>query len=689
MSERAINKISEGFALLLLMLPFAFWCVHTKDADTTIMLAVLWALPILIYCFDWFLITLSHNGKGQLVTNRVGHSKFLISRPSLFLLLFTWSLIAVLLSHYHILSPEKLENMIHNSSIVGLIGLIALFVVFAIANIYILCGFVIVRRTPPDIVAQKPSADYNKLSSEGRCLMDSLDCFSSVIKEQKNETGVIQSLHIPEYDANVKDSKAPFMDYLNELSSIPKSHPEFASLEQFFLMVADNSGVSELMDAVGANLQGLAKDGVQYAKGLKDVLLDTKDAVVDFAHHQDTETWHKLLDNIAESIKEDVHRPYFRYRFSHASGENGKLSFLVKHLFQDMGKGTFKTFSDESSIQMLNEDFLQSFSEHIDDISSSLPTDVEMDIWDPDFDGSAHFPIITTAIEAVKLGDKYLDGTVDMEKAFEKSATKVGLTAGGAYVGSIIGSFICPGAGTAIGAMLGSWLGRKGAREINTSDLKDLQKEFSEQHQHLQQRVEEAKNNIELYQRQTNEDIAKIVGRESLRFEDLKNDNPIKRYDESTSYKVVSIIVRDYLNSIIEVQKNQVSDNNLSKLKAYIPSSEQISLYPKESLTLMLSSQEYINQNLPTDSYCNFDVINEVCLSKVVTDISLIETMQTVWYNQVYNEYKNAISTILVDSNNSIEEYVKLVQQEKLLIDSEVTKVEEIKKKVEAEAKTL
>lgn len=688
MSGRVVNKINEGLALLLFVLPFIIWSIYVDDTGTTIVLAAIWAFPLLIYCFDWLLIALSHSGKGQVLINRVHHSKFILSRLSLYLLLFTWSLIVVLLGHYQILSRERLGDMLHNSSIVGLIGLVVLLAVFVFANIYILCGFVIERRTQKSM-PQKPSVDYERIPAEGKCLMDSLDCFTSIIKEHKSDNGLIQSLQIPLYKGNVKDSKAPFMDYLNELSAIPKSHPEFASLEQFLLMVADNSGVNDLMDSVGTNLQGLANDGVEYARGLKDLLGETKDVVANFAHHPDSETIHSLLENIAQAMDKDVHRPYFRLRFSHAGGEYGKLKFLVKHLFQDTGKGIFNTFFDENSFQELNEDFVEAFSEHIDDIVSSLPTDVEVDIWDPDFDGSAHFPIITTAIEAIKLGDKYMDGTVDMEKAFEKSATKVGLTAGGAYLGSIVGSFICPVAGTAIGAMLGGWLGRKGAKEINTSDLKELQNEFLEQSQHLQQRVEEAKNNIGLYQHYANNNIVNIVERESSRFEELKNENPIKNYDDTTSYKTVSIIVRDYLKSIVDAQEKQHKGMDLSRLKSYIPSTEQISKYPQESLALMLSSKEYINQNCYADSYCNFDVINEVCLSKIVTDISLVETLQTVWCNQIYNEYKNAISTILVDSNNSIEEYVKLVQQEKTAIDSEVKKAEEIKKKVEQEAKTL
>lgn len=689
MSERVANKINEGLALILFMLPFIIWGTHVEDAGTTIVLAAIWAFPLLIYCFDWLLIALSHEGKGEVLINRVNHSKFILSRLSLYLLLFTWSLIVILLDHYRILSRERLGGVLHNSSIVGLIGLVVLLAVFVYANIYIFCGFVIERRTQNELIPEKPAVDYDSIPAEGKCLMESLDCFTKVIKEHQSDNGLIQSLQIPSYKGNVKDSKAPFMDYLNKLSAIPRSHPELASLEQFLLMVADNSGVNELMDSVGTNLQGLANDGVEYAKGLKDLLGETKDAVANFAHHPDSETCHNLLKNIAQSIDNDIHRPYFRFGFSHASGEYGKLGFAVKHLFQDMGKGAFKTFFDESSFHELNEDFVNTFSEHIDDIASSLPTDVEVDIWDPDFDGSAHFPVITTIIEAVKLGDKYMDGTVDMEKAFEKSATKVGLTAGGVYLGSIIGSFICPGAGTAIGAMLGGWLGRKGAKEINTSDLKELQNEFLEQSQHLKQRVEEAKNNIELYQHNANENIVGVVERESVRFEELKNVNPINNYDESASYKAVSIIVRDYLKSIVDAQEKQSKRMDLSRLKSYIPTIEQISKYPQESLALKLSSKEYINQNCHVDSYCSFDVINEVCLSKIVTDISLAETLQTVWYNQIYNEYKNAISTILVDSNNSIEEYVKLVQQEKTAIDSEVKKAEEIKKRVEEEAKTL
>lgn len=62
----------------------------------------------------------------------------------------------------------------------------------------------------------------------------------------------------------------------------------------------------------------------------------------------------------------------------------------------------------------------RTFSEHIDDIASSMPTDVDIDIWNPDFNCDAHFPLITTAIETFKLGSKYFsDDDINMESAFE------------------------------------------------------------------------------------------------------------------------------------------------------------------------------------------------------------------------------------------------------------------------------
>ena len=339
----------------------------------------------------------------------------------------------------------------------------------------------------------------------------------------------------------------------------------------------------------------------------------------------------------------------------------------------------------------LNEDFAEHFSQHIDDIANSIPTSVDIDVWDSDFDCDAHFPLITTAIEVFKLGSKSLDDDVDMGSAIGKSINKIGLTAGGAYLGGVLGTLVFPGIGTLVGSMIGGWLGKKGAHSINTAELKKLQNELSEQIEILQQAAKEAQNNIEQYQKETTLNISSIAKDKNIVFEDIKKDNPFEEYSQNTMLIAVSIIIRDYLKHIIKNCEDDpnITSNQIQQLRQYIPSNAQINRYPQESLGLLLSSQKYIKNNINEDYRYNSELMNEICLKTIVKSITILKSLQALWYNKIFVEYKDSIYNIMKESNEHIKEYVENVDKEKKRIDEELDKVERIKKEVENEAKTL
>lgn len=473
------------------------------------------------------------------------------------------------------------------------------------------------------------------------------------------------------------------------MSNVPKSHAEFASLEQFILSVADKSGFYDFGDNIIHNLDEMLHDGVSYAAGLKDIVIDAKSSFADYISHHDHDTTCKLLSNIKKCITSDVHSPKFKFDIAHSHGEYGHFSSVIKHVTQDIGKGGAETFFDSDQLDNLNEDFAEQFSQHIDDIANSIPTSVDIDVWDSDFDCNAHFPLITTAIEVFKLGSKSLDDDVDIGSAIGKSINKIGLTAGGAYLGGVLGTLVFPGIGTMIGSMIGGWLGKKGAHSINTAELKRLQNELSEQIEILQQAAKEAQNNIEYYQKETTLNISAIAKNKNIAFENIKKDNPFEEYSQNTMLIAVSIIIRDYLKHIIKNCEDDpnITSNQIQQLRQYIPSNVQINRYPQESLGLLLSSQKYIRNNINEDYRYNSELMNEICLKTIVESITILKSLQALWYNKIFVEYKDSIYNIMKESNEHIKEYVDNVDKEKKRIDEELDKVERLKKKLKTRLK--
>ena len=167
-----------------------------------------------------------------------------------------------------------------------------------------------------------------------------------------------------------------------------------------------------------------------------------------------------------------------------------------------------------------------------------------------------------------------------------------------------------------IGAMIGGWLGKKGAHSINTAELKRLQDELSKQIQVIQDTAKLAQENIQRYQEETTANISAIAYRENESFQSIKDDESFECYSEDTMLFATVIILRDYIAQLISDLKNgdETQRKHAQELEQYIPSNQQIKMYPKESLGLLLSSQKYIGNNMEEDYRCNSALMNEICI---------------------------------------------------------------------------
>ena len=673
-----VDRINNGWLLFICLLPFVCIGAFMNRVALTISLLLIWFTPITLFILDQIPKNLFD------IEKKIGYE---ISRGAIYLLAIQYSVLSIAILGYHIISFDRIQGCTLLVKLCTAVIVLA----YLLMNYLIIKGFLFTKNhSQEDIKA--PKFETQNLSAEANCIYEATQSYSEIVSLHHMQMEDLRELSIPVPQEPSETNKTPFVDYLKELSDMPKSHASLASLEQFALAIADKSGLYDFGDKIIDNLQGLAKDGLDYVVDLKDILLGSKESFADYLSHHDQETTHTLLDNIKHCIYSDFHGAKFRFDLSHAHGEYDKLGTVLKHLASDTGKGSVETFFDSDKLDEINHNFVEHFSEHIDDIASSMPTDVDIDIWNPDFNCDAHFPLITTAIETFKLGSKYFsDDDINMESAFEKSATKIGMTAGGAYLGSALGTLVFPGVGTMIGAMIGGWLGKKGAHSINTAELKRLQDELSKQIQVIQDTAKLAQENIQRYQEETTANISTIAHRENESFQSIKDDDPFECYSEDTMLFATVIILRDYIAQLISDLKNgdETQRKHAQVLEQYIPSNQQIKMYPKESLGLLLSSQKYIGNNMEEDYRCNSALMNEICLSSIVKSIAVFKSLQAFWYNKIYTEYKSSIYKVMKESNGQIETYVENIDSEKKRIDDEVDKAEHIKKQVEDEAKTL
>lgn len=679
MFENAIvDRINKGWLLIICLLPFVCIGAYMNRMALTISLLLIWFTPITLFILDQIPKNLFD------IEKKIGYE---ISRGAFYLLAIQYSVLSIAVFGYHIINFDRIQSSPLWIKLCATIIVLA----YLLMNYLIISGFLFEKVHVQEDV-KVPIFEKQDLSTETKCVFEAMQSYSEIVSLHHMQMEELRGLSIPVPQEPSETNKTPFVDYLKELSDMPKSHASLASLEQFALVIADKSGLYDFGDKIIDNLQGLAKDGVDYVVDLKDILLGSKESFADYLSHHDQETTYTLLDNIKHCIYSDFHGAKFRFDLSHAHGEYDKLGTVLKHLASDTGKGSVETFFDSDKLDEINHNFAEHFSEHIDDIASSMPTDVDIDIWNPDFNCDAHFPLITTAIETFKLGSKYFsDDDINMESAFEKSATKIGMTAGGAYLGSALGTLVFPGVGTMIGAMIGGWLGKKGAHSINTAELKRLQGELTNQIQVIQDTAKLAQENIQRYQEETTANISAIAHRANFAFQSIKEDDPFQSYSENTMLFATAIIFRDYIVQLICDLKNgdDTQRKHAQILEQYLPSNQQIQMYPQESLGLLLSSQKYISNNMEEDYRYNWSLMNEICLSSVVRSIAVLKSLQVLWYNKIYTEYKGSIYKVMKESNGQIETYVENIDSEKKRIDDEVDKAEHIKKQVEDEAKTL
>ena len=658
------------------------------DRINNVMLWGLRLVPIAVLClvsFHYHKIGMSTSILGLLILCEYyalvifKFPKYEIAEGPLVLFLFQLSIVVYGVGELNIVD-------FHSSFKARLAGGIFL-LAYSFLSFWIAKGFIIMKKESEERELEKPICNDTLYTKEAKCLLASANEIENMQQQFLEQRLSVDNLSVPIPSLPTEENPVPFVDYLKSVSNLPSDYPALASLEQFLGTMYANQNWDNSFEVLEDSISSVTSGTGQYLVGLKDLLAETKHAVADYIHHPDSETTSRLIKNALKTFSDDVHSDFFRLSFEHAEGVGGKAAYVLRKFATDSLKGGAESFLNSEDLNNLNSNLASTFHDAFEHIVSSTPHEVDIDIFSPDFDGSAHFPFITTAIEAVRLADKWTDGDVDMVSAAEKSAVKVIGTGGGAYIGGAIGTLICPGVGSAIGAMVGGWLGRKFANNINRQELERLQAEYENQYNLLLELAEQAKRHITLAQSETTSLISNLAKEEYQVFENAKNSTPFENVCHNELLYAVDIILRDYILYFVHIQKKE--GNSVTKLYSCLPSLEQIRVYPKESLELMLSVQSYIKGAYSESEYYDFELILQACVEMMIKNVVLYKTLQCTWYTEIYDSYKKSISKVLTGSDSYIKGYVETVKSEKEIIQRQKQNVDDAESRVRAEARTL
>ena len=265
----------------------------------TISLLLIWFTPITLFILDQIPKNLFD------IEKKIGYE---ISRGAIYLLAIQYAVLSIAILGYHIISFDRIQG----STLLVKLCTAVIVLAYLLMNYLIIKGFLFTKNHSQEDI-KVPKFETQNLSAEANCIYEATQSYSEIVSLHHMQMEDLRELSIPVPQEPSETNKTPFVDYLKELSDMPKSHASLASLEQFALAIADKSGLYDFGDKIIDNLQGLAKDGVDYVVDLKDILLGSKESFADYLSHHDQETTHTLLDNIKHCIYSDFHGAKFRF----------------------------------------------------------------------------------------------------------------------------------------------------------------------------------------------------------------------------------------------------------------------------------------------------------------------------------------------------------------------------------------
>ena len=618
-------------------------------------------------------------------------------------LLFIFLLIFYCYAFFQIYIRDSIH--LKEQSIFVLFFLIGIFILYSVA-LFAIFWFSILDKSKSKnktIAVPKPIISY-RLTNEGKCLLAVIQELQQLIEDNKKANEKISKLVIPIPEKLGSGNMTPFVDYIKELSELPNaisrmsdepiksSETITAPMEQFMYSVCQATHFDKfspnLLNAMGklANAKNIIADN------LEDDLNRYSDDMNYFFHHLgDAEIWTRIFNGTANQLEHSATSSFTIARgfMKKTAKEGGKFAAQTAGL--DGIKGFFSAFIDDETWQHIHsiKDLAVSAAK---EFAEGLVPTINLDIWQPDFDLGGHFPLIKVGVEGINLIKKGEKGDVNMMKALQNSATRVGGAWGGATLGLTIGTLICPGVGTVLGPMIGGWLGNFSANTVIIEAVKEKQARLKRWIDELQLLGKQAQKNIEVCQRETADIITKVSTEQANNFEELKGSAPVNDEETYPIYMSVGIILSDYIDSFMQELRDSDAEHYYKekfKLESFLPTKSQIKLYPEESIRLLLSAQTYIQEHFSENKYSNFSLSINTTMESATRSLILLKYLEIIWLTEIYNTYSYGVNELLTVANKEFSNLQHVCQTEKTRIEDKRRDCENLAKNIDESLKAI
>lgn len=559
------------------------------------------------------------------------------------------------------------------------------------------------------------SVTYRPHNELIRQLDDALKNLVATTSELRRQEQEVTALSIPQLPTAGNAKVTPFIDYVNSIGNIKKSYPQLASLEQLVLSVTHFDNIQGWADSLENSISAgahLTSSGANY-------VADTVKNFTHFIKSPDKETWTELLHNIGERMSDADESPKLKLKLVHAHNLTDYLKAFGNEAGKDIGLGTFDTFSASEAMMDVKDNLddsihsLEVLGEHF------VPTiDLSgINVFEPDFDFTAHLPIISMLKETFTNISRAEAGNVDMTASLWHSTTKVAGKAGGAYLGAAIGSILLPGAGTIIGGMLGAMAGNWGAKKFNARKFEALKEEYETEQANLQSILASAETAIESKQSTVNVNITKVVQEQQDIFDKAKTTGAFSKWSKSHilspldlqvysfSYIIYGIIWETAMqysakskkynpekySLLLNLLPDKESDISHLDIDDFIPSKHTYKCGSKASLLSMIDGYMDLVKagTIRMPNYYDIDEVCRMFIGMIESQITIMHARHIGWLNSIQQKYILCISEMLNKSEAEFKELKKVIDCQQATIKNQSDKCADIARRAKKESETL
>lgn len=519
-------------------------------------------------------------------------------------------------------------------------------------------------------------------------LNDSLQLLESVIEKMELEESALKNLDIPRPKRASKDCPAPYVEYVETVANLGKSHPEIVSLEQLMLSVTSFPSLDGWTDSLSDTLANIGRAGVVSSHGIE----DTVKALTHFVSNPDSETLSHLFSNISMHLRESGDNQYFKYKLMHSAN---KLGTFGKEFAKDTAKGAWDTFSPDDfkdNLHVSADDIKDAFSDLLHHFTPDfdLPDD---SIFDVDFDFTGHFPIISTAVEVFKNIDRYNAGDVDMGKSICNSLTKVAGTTSGATIGATIGSMIFPGVGTVLGGMVGGWLAKSGVSKLNAAEFERLKDEFNAEKESLDKLIESAQQTIHDKQVVVNEDITRQAEISNNNYREGIEESPLILFKLDVIKKAIAVVLCDYVWLCAEeysLGSESCDSERYSAILNCLPSRYELSVNTTNAVFVTLGQLDnLISSGYKEPRYLSLNAFCAVIQNMILSYTLSLQSLHLLWMERTRCQYTNAVMAITNKIETEFQSLNDVVNEQECKITEQSDKCKRLAEAANREAKTL